>query len=378
MNLSLKTFALLIEDMGAALQSSATVLIDVSVGSVIRAIFEANASVALWMQWLILQVLQTTRAATSNGADLDSWMQDFCLTRLPASPSSGTVLFSRFANSLPALVPVGSVVKTTDGALSFAVSEDDTSSIWSASQSGYVIPSGVSNAILPVTCTSSGAAGNVLAGAISIIAASLPGIDCVTNANPFVNGVDAESDEAFRLRFQNYLGSRSRATLAAITNAVANVQQGMDVLIQENIAADGSARLGCFVVTVDDGSGHPSANLLTVVASAVDAVRPIGTTFFVLPPTVMVANVTLCITLRQSNDSTTYLSQVQALVADYLNKLTIGRVASITRVARSAYMANPNIDNVSGVLLNGLPSDIVPPARTVIRAGTVTVTVNGG
>ena len=39
--------------MGAALQGSATSLVDVSVGSVIRAIFEANASVVLWLQWLV-------------------------------------------------------------------------------------------------------------------------------------------------------------------------------------------------------------------------------------------------------------------------------------------------------------------------------------
>src|SRR3954452_7990670 len=106
MNLSLKTFSQLIEDMGAMLQSSATALVDISVGSVIRAIFEANASVALWMQWLILQVLQTTRAATSSGSDLDSWMMDFGLTRLPASPSSGTDIFFCFANSLSSVLPV--------------------------------------------------------------------------------------------------------------------------------------------------------------------------------------------------------------------------------------------------------------------------------
>ena len=115
MNLSLKSFSQLVEDMGAALQSSATALIDLSAGSVIRAIFEANASVVLWLQWLILLLLQTTRAATSTGSDLDSWMADFGLTRLPASPSSGIVTFSRYADNLAALIPVGAVVKTADG-----------------------------------------------------------------------------------------------------------------------------------------------------------------------------------------------------------------------------------------------------------------------
>ncbi len=149
MNLSLKSFNQLVEDMGAALQSSATALVDVSVGSVIRAIFEANASVVLWLQWLILQVLQTTRAATSTGPDLDSWMLDYGLTRLPASPASGTVTFSRFANSLAALIPVGAMVKTSDGSLSFSVTEDTTLSTWQSSPAGYVIPSGVSSADVP-------------------------------------------------------------------------------------------------------------------------------------------------------------------------------------------------------------------------------------
>src|ERR1700750_1764804 len=101
MNLSLKGFAQLIEDMSAALQNSASAIVDVSVGSVVRAIFEANASVALWIQWLILQVLQTTRASTSTGPDLDTWMLDFGLSRLAAGPAAGIVAFSRVAATLP-------------------------------------------------------------------------------------------------------------------------------------------------------------------------------------------------------------------------------------------------------------------------------------
>src|ERR1700722_20125094 len=111
MNLSLKGFTQLVEDMSAALQSSATTLVDVSIGSVLRAIFEANASVVLWLQWLILRVLQTTRASTSTGTDLDSWMADFGLNRLPAIPATGIVTFSRFAPNLAATIPAGSIVK---------------------------------------------------------------------------------------------------------------------------------------------------------------------------------------------------------------------------------------------------------------------------
>ena len=373
MNLSLKGFTQLIEDMSAALQSSATTLVDVSVGSVVRAIFEANASVVLWIQWLILQVLQTTRASTSTGSDLDSWMLDFGLSRLPAVASTGIVTFSRFAPNLAATIPVGSIVKTSDGSLSFSVTEDDTLSIWQPASSGYIIPGGVPSADLPVMCSTYGSIGNVLSGAINVISSSLPGVDQVNNANPLSNGVDAEIDQAFRSRFQGYLASRSRATLGALQNAIANVRQGLDVAIEQNTGPGGGPLVGALLVIVDDGTGYPSTDLLSSVASAVDAVRPVGTTFAVVPPQVLIVNVSLAAEFGSAGDTTIGIPAIQNYIATYLNSLPIGRMASITRVAQHAYRAGSGLQNIRGVQLNGGSTDVVPPALTVIKAGQVVV-----
>src|ERR1700722_17609514 len=136
MQLPLQTFTTLVQGMAASVQSTAAQLLDLTVGSTLRAILEATASVALWMQWLILQVLQMTRAATSVGPDLDSWMADFSLTRLPASSASGVVTFSRFNSNLQALVPLGSLVRTTDGTQTFAVTSDTTAPGWNSIQNG--------------------------------------------------------------------------------------------------------------------------------------------------------------------------------------------------------------------------------------------------
>ena len=105
MQLQLRTFDTIVASAAAAVQGAAATLLDLTVGSVLRAVLEANAGLGLWLQWLILQVLQTTRASTSAGSDLDSWMADFGLTRLAASPSSGMVTFSRYASNLSALIP---------------------------------------------------------------------------------------------------------------------------------------------------------------------------------------------------------------------------------------------------------------------------------
>src|SRR5579864_4172011 len=124
MNLPTRSFTDIVRDMSAAVTASAGRLIDVSIGSVLRAIIEANAAIVMWVQWLVLLTLQTTRAATSTGADLDSWMADFSLSRLPAVSASGVATFARFAATATAYVASGTIVKTQDGSVSFAVTID--------------------------------------------------------------------------------------------------------------------------------------------------------------------------------------------------------------------------------------------------------------
>lgn len=378
MVLKLKGFSQLLQDMTAALQGSASTLVDVSVGSVLRAIFEASASVSLWLQWLILQVLQMTRAATSTGTDLDSWMNDFGLTRLPAIAAQGQVTLSRFADTVAASVPTGTVLKTADGSQSFRVTADPTQSTWQASSSAYVMPGGVSQITVPAVCSATGAMGNVVANAITIIASSLPGVDQVANASAFVGGADAEDDAAFRARFRNYLASLSQATLLAVQSAIAGVRQNLSVFIQENVAANGAASPGCFVITVDDGSGSPPSTLLSMVATAVEGIRPIGTTFAVLPPRVLTVSVQLTVELAQPASAAQYATNIQQLVMAYLDTLPIGATASVTRTAQKAYAAGSAVQNITNILLNGQPSDVAAPAGVVIKAGQVTVTTNAG
>src|SRR3954452_3465883 len=112
MQLPLRDFNTLVRMQADAVAASCRQLIDVTVGSVLRAVLEANASVELWIQWLIMQGLATTRSATSRGPDLDSWVADFGVGRLPAAPGTGMVRFTRTTPGLAALVPVGALVRT--------------------------------------------------------------------------------------------------------------------------------------------------------------------------------------------------------------------------------------------------------------------------
>ena len=159
MQLPLQSFTVLMQNMAASVQGGATAFIDLTVGSVLRAILEANASLALWMQWLIVQVLAQTRAATSNGPDLDSWVADFGVIRLPASAATTTLTFSRITTGASASIPVGAQAKTADGTQTFTVIASSTNAAYSAPTASYTIAASVSAIAVPAVAAVAGSAG---------------------------------------------------------------------------------------------------------------------------------------------------------------------------------------------------------------------------
>ncbi len=373
MQLQLRTFSSLVTSAAAAVQGAASQLVDLTVGSTLRAVLEANASIALWMQWLVLEVLQMTRAATSNAADLDSWMADFSLTRLPAVSATGAATFSRCAPVSSALIPVGTTVRTADGSQSFTVYADTTNPAHSAAQGGYLLAAGLAALTVPVTAATAGSAGNVEADTVSLIVAALPGIDTVNNASGCMGGLDAESDAAFRARFQNFLSSRSRATTTAVAYAIASIQQGLAFTIQENVAPDGSVRVGSFIVTIDDGTGYPPSNLIATVSTAIEAVRPIGSTYMVQPVSVSVATISMTIAVTPGAVHSAVAQLLAGAVAYYVDQLPIGAPLPWSRIAQVAYGASSQVANVTSVLLNGGTADLVPSPSGVVKAAAVTV-----
>jgi uncharacterized phage protein gp47/JayE len=374
MQLQLQNFTTLVGNAVAAIQGAAAQLLDLTVGSALRAIVEANASLALWMQWLIVQVLRATRAATSQGADLDSWTADFGVSRVAAVCASGSVTFARFSPVAAALIPVLTLVKTADGTQSFEVVADATNPAYVYAQNGYVLGAGIASLAVAVRAVMPGGAGNVQPGGVSLIAAAIPGVDTVTNASALAGGQDAESDAALRERFALFLASRTQATPVAIAFAVASVQQGLATLLVENQTPDGSVRPGSFTLTVDDGSGAPGADLLAAIGAAIEAVRPLGSSFAVVAPAVLRPTVAMTIATGPGADHATLAAKVAAAVAATLGQLQIGAVLPFSRLAAIAYAADPAVTNVTNITLDGGTGDLAPPPGAVIKPGPITVT----
>jgi uncharacterized phage protein gp47/JayE len=374
MILPLQTFSTLLENMAAGLQGSAAQIIDLSIGSVMRALLESCASVALWMQWLILQVLSLTRAATSVGSDLDSWMADFSLARLPGAPSSGMAAFSRYTTGMATTIPVGASVKTTDGSLTFVVTADSSNPTWDG-VGGYSVAAAVAGVLVPIQAVTPGAAGNVVSGAVGLLASPIAGIDLVTNPDALLGGVDAESDAALRARFQLYVNSRSLATVGAVGAAIQSLQQGLRYVVLENVGLDGQPFPGNFCVVVDDGSGTASDLLLGEVSAAVDAVRPIGSTFSVTRPSQVGVAVGMTIVTSSAALAGVLGMQIQQAVLAWIAGLPMGGLLAVSKLESIAHGTDISVLSVTGASLNGASADIQAGAGAVICAGAVTVTV---
>ena len=372
-NVTTKSFTTIVSDMVTAVQGRASSLVDFAIGSVLRAFTESVASVVVWLESLILVLLTTTRASTSSGADLDSFVADFGLTRLPSQASTGQVTFARFTSTMQAIIAVGTVVQTSDGTQQFTVIADTTQTAYNAALNAYVIAAGTGSATATVQASSPGTGGNVAAGTITVIAQAVTYVDTVTNGLAFTNGANAESDQALRARFVAYIASLSKATKAAILNAVLGLGTGAACALTENYAYNGTYQPGYFYAVVDDGSGTPGSTFLSSAANAIDAVRPFTVQFSVFAPVILTANVSMTATVAAGYDPVATKATARAAVLAYIATLSMGQMLPYTRLLQVAYDASPGITNITGLTINGGTADLTATAQQRILAGTVTV-----
>jgi len=222
--------------------------------------------------------------------------------------------------------------------------------------------------VAPVAALAAGRAGNVRAGEMRLLGSAIPGVDTVTNEAPAAGGLDAEADAALRARFGGFIDSRTRATAQALGYAVQGLQQGLSFAIAERVDTAGAVRSGHFTVTIDDGTGGASPALLAAAGAAIEAVRPVGSTFGVRAP--LVVRVGLALRVAGPAEA---LTAVRAVLGAYVAALPIGAGLVVSRVIQLAHDAHPGVARVSDVTLNGVAGDLAPPGYGVIRLRSLAV-----
>jgi uncharacterized phage protein gp47/JayE len=355
----------------AAVQASSRSIIDATVGSLTLAFAQSVAGVALWLQSYIIQVLALTRAATSNGTDLDSWMADFGLFRIPARFSTQTAEFLSYSFTTQRLVPLGVLITTGPGGLQFMVTLDATNSAWNGTLQAYVMASGTQTVTVPIQAVIAGASGNVLSGTVTSFFQPITGVDTVTNTAPSPQtGFNIETDPAFRLRFVQFFASLSKATRAAVGFAIQSLQLGLTYSITENQTYAGGTEYGYFYAIINDGTGDPSGTLISDVYAAVDAVRPLTSTFNVYGPSVITANVSATLSTIPGYTHSLVVAAAVTAMTQFLSALPLGTSLPYAQLF-TVLFAVPGVNNVSLLLLNGITTDLALTSQQTIEPGTI-------
>lgn len=369
MALTTKNYSTLVNDQVAAIQGAASALINFLVGSVLRAVAQANAAVAMWLQGLIIQLLTVTRLATSLGADVDSFLADFPAFggRLGAIKAQGAVTFSRATTTLATIVPVGAVVASGDGTQLYNVIADPSNTAYIAASNGYPIAVGVAGVAATVQAQVGGSGGNMSAGGISILQTGIPGVDTVGNLTAFANGNAAETDAAVKVRFQQFFAALSNGTEAAIGYAITSLNQKLQYTIVEQPLSNPQV-----LITVDDGSGAIPNSLVLAASAAANSVRAAGIGIGVIAATMLTASVNMTISTAVGYVHNVVVGQVSLAVSAYINGVGLGNQVNYNQLSAVAFGV-PGVTDVTNMTLNGGLLDLVPTSAQTYKSGTVSV-----
>lgn len=402
MALNTQSFTTGLRNFVAAAQGACATLLDFTEGSILLAVAEATQGLMLWLQGLILQVMGTTRLATSFGNDVDTFCVDFMPAlpgsvtaalpngspRLPAKSATGAVTFSRFTPTLSAFIPasinpgdgLGAVLQTQDGTQTFTVVADATQPLYSAALGGYTLPAGQPSGAATVQAVNGGSGGNISAGTLTVLqtfGGQGISVDTVTNASAYTNGLPQEQDPALKARFQAFFNSLSEATDGAFVFAITSTQQGLQYQLIENQDYNGQTDNGFVTIIIDDGSGNTPTSTVNLVANNVIATRAGGIRSGVFAATKLTANVVMTIGISQGFLGATVQPQVLAALALGINAIGLGvpgtaPTLDFMLLGQIAFNV-PGVASVTAVTLNGGTADLAATLKQTIKAGTLTV-----
>lgn len=269
------------------------------------------------------QAYKAAFAETSWGEYLTMIAAEFGIDRKQASKATGVVTLTGKGT-----VNEGSMFATAAG-INFVTTEE-------------VEVDG--SAQVKIEAAATGSKGNVLAGAISFIPMSIPGITAVTNENATEGGYDEESDEDLLERY--FIAVRTPATSGNkwhYYNWAMSVDGVGDCRVLPLWDGPGTVK----VVIVDSNRQTAAQELMDSVYEYIESVRPIGATVTVATPEILPITVTADI--EGTLDAEACKGEINARLAKKALSLTDLSYAQVIDII----MNQSSVEDCDNVLLNG-------------------------
>lgn len=353
------------------MKGSQTKVTDFNVGSVARSMFGA---VAAEMNELYLQMFIGLKEAIPV-----SIFNSFQFNKLPAVSASGVVRVTITAQPNQVVIPAGTVFSYVNGLTSYTNAAD------------AVIPAGNTFADIFVVAQTAGVLGNIPVSTPFMLTPNIAPFVSASNAAALANGADAETDAEQEVRFQAFIQSLQRGTVAAIGygagQAIVTDSNGLvlERVFSESVIepylADNAQPISLVEVYLHNGSTPASSALIAAANKiiygyydangvAVPGYKAAGVVVNVYPAVEVPVNVTGRITVAAGFDAPTLASAAQGVMSGYLANLKIGQTA----IASELVALVMGIEGVVDFNMSAPSGNTTATNKQKVTPGAMTVT----
>ncbi len=365
------------------LKATQTKLTDFNVGSIVRTMLE---SIAAEIDQLYQQMFNGLQQAIPV-----SVYNSFNFSALTAISASGLIQVNITAQPIPVLIAAGTQF-TFPGSTNVYASAQDTT-----------IPAGNTQVYVQVACSVTGAAGNVAAGKAFTANPSIPGFVNASNPSGFVNGQDAETPDQRLIRFNAYISTLQRGTVAALeyglstaylTDSAGNIIERVALqLVVEPYLVNPSQPIALVNAYIHNGVGGTSSALVKQATAVINGYvdgsgnkvpgwKAAGVPVNIAAATESALNITATVWIAGGYQWTAVQANVVSAISAYLIGLTIGNNGSNpagtdpvgTAQFASIYAAAMAVPGVTNFTMSAPAADTLSSTGTKIMPGTITLT----
>ena len=318
--------------------------IDVSQGSHTWNFLRPTALVGAYLcEYVLPQVIMLIFPEWSYGEFLDAHAQVRGITRKEATAATGEITITGAANTV---IPAGSIFSTV------SMNNDDPS-IDYATLSEATIPSS-GTVTVAAQCTQTGTIGNTGANTVVLVSSRLNGVTSVTNEEEFTGGTNVESDDALKVRINEYDTEQGES----FTGNVSDYKRWATSVpgVGDATIVPANDDTGLVTIILTDSNGDPATEqLCTQVYNYIMApddpdqrLAPINAYLSVIGPEAVKIGIKATVELVDEYTIEDVQEAFYAQVATYLQTAMEEREIKITRIA-AALSATEGVNDFSAL-----------------------------
>lgn len=346
-------------------------LTDFNVGSVARTMVEAPAAeIDELYQQMFIGLKEAIPVSVYNS---------FAFAAVTELPATGLIRVTVTASSSPFVIAAGTTFLPESGDVGYQANFDTT------------VAAGATFRDVLVTCDTPGTVGNIVAGHDFTAEPAITGFVSATNLAAFVSGVDTETADDRKNRFNAFIGALPRGTVAALTYGLnlayledANgnkIERVASSSIVEPWLTDNAQPISLVNCYVHNGVGGTSNTLVNRAKEviygyydtngvAVPGWKAAGVKVNVFAASETTVAVTGALTAAAGYDKPTLIDLADQAIYSYILALGIGQA-----VIKSELIALVmNIDGVFNVTFTAPAADVTASNQTKLLPGAIALT----